>query len=172
LRKDANQRIAIRAADHAKALSSTDDQLAVGVIALRRPSPPGTWTVDDTRIDVHLFGDGGPDRREVGSKPDQDLDSHAFILSKEGEKKMFGPDVAMADVDRFAQAVLHDLLGAPSKRYMALRRFAPTTDDGLDRFPGLRQIEVVSEQRPGDDPFVLVEKAKKEMLGADVRMVE
>jgi|GEM_PF-4836852 len=55
---------------------------------------------------------------------------------------------------------------------MALRRFAPTTDDGLDRFPGLRQIEVVSEQRPGDDPFVLVEKAKKEMLGADVRMVE
>ena len=85
---------------------------------------------------------------------------------------MLGADVVVAQLQRFAQAQLENLLGARRERNMPRRRLLPLADDLLDLAADALQRDAQRFQRLGRDAFAFVNKTQQDVLGADVVVVE
>ena len=112
------------------------------------------------------------DAREVGAQLDEDLRGDALTLADEPEQDVLGADVVVAELQRFAERQLEDLLGAGGERDVARRRGATVTDDLLDL--GAHGFERDAErlERLGGHSFALVDQAEQDVLRPDVVVVE
>src|SRR5439155_5905491 len=109
---------------------------------------------------------------QVGAQLDEHLRGDALAFADQPEEDVLGADVVVAELQRFAQAQLQDLLGAGCERDVAGRGRATVTDDLLHL--GAYGLERDAErlERLGRDALTLVDETEQDVLGADVVVVE
>ena len=109
---------------------------------------------------------------EVGAELDEHLRGDAFALADQAEQDVLGPDVVVAELQRFAQRQLEHLLGAGRERDVA-RRGLPAVADDLFHL-GAHGLERDAERLEclGGNSFALVDQAEQDVLGPDVVVVE
>ncbi len=112
------------------------------------------------------------DARQVGAQLHEHLGGDAFAFADQPEEDVLGADVVVAELQRFAEAQLQDLLGARCERDVPGRRRATVTDDLLHL--GAHGFERDAErlERLGRDALTLVDQTEQDVLGADVVVVE
>src|SRR5215213_5059323 len=113
---------------------------------------------------VHLIGLDV----EVG----ENLVRHTLPLAHEPEQDVFGSDVVVPELHRFAQRQLQNLLGARGEWRLREVAVLSMTDDRFELLPRPAQGNVQPTQRVGRDPPVLAQEAEQEMLGSDVGVAE
>src|SRR5205814_6890585 len=109
---------------------------------------------------------------QVGAQLDEHLRGDALAFADQPEEDVLGADVVVAELQRFAQAQLQDLLGAGCERDVAGRGRATVTDGLLHL--GAYGLERDAErlERLGRDALTLVDEPEQDVLGADVVVVE
>jgi len=109
---------------------------------------------------------------EISAQLLEDLGSNAFALPDEPEKDVLGADVVVAKLQRFTQRQLQHLLRSGREGDVALRRGGARADDLLDLLANSLQGDPQGLQRLRSDTLPLGDKPEKDVLGADVVVVE
>jgi len=109
---------------------------------------------------------------EVRAQLDQDLRGDAFALADQAEQDVLGADVVVAELQRFAQRQLQHLLRPGREGDVPARGLLPLADDLLDLLADTLQRDTQRLQRLGGDTLTLVDQTQKDVLGADVVVVE
>ena len=109
---------------------------------------------------------------QVGAELDEHLGGHALTLTDEAEEDVLGADVVVAELQRFAQRQLEDLLGPRGERDVARRRRTALPDDLFHLAADGLEADVQRLERFGGDAFALVDEAEEDVLGPDVVVVE
>ena len=116
--------------------------------------------------------DGLADLVEVGAELLEHLGGHAFALADEAEEDVLGPDVVVSELEGLAQRQFEDLLGAGRERNVAAGRLGALADDVDDLLANGVEADAHGLQGAGGDAFAFVDEAEKDVLGADVIVVE
>ncbi|GMA38410.1 hypothetical protein GCM10025883_04550 [Mobilicoccus caccae] len=85
---------------------------------------------------------------------------------------MLGADVVVAELQRFAQGQLKDLLGARRERDVPAAGLLALADDLLDLLAHGVERDAEAFQRLRGDALTLVDQAQQDVLGPDVVVVE
>ena len=85
---------------------------------------------------------------------------------------MLGADVVVAELQRFAQRQLEDLLGAGCERDVTGGRLPAVADDLLDLRPDRFERDAERLERLCRDALTLVDQAQQDVLGPDVVVVQ
>ena len=85
---------------------------------------------------------------------------------------MLGPDVVVAELERFSQTQLEDFLRSGSEGNMTRGSTFSLADDFLHCVSYLGQVDPLTHQHLGANPFRLVQQPQQKMLSTDVRVVE
>src|SRR5690606_25390355 len=102
---------------------------------------------------------------EVGAELHEHLGGDALTLADEAEQDVLGADVAVAELQRLAQAQLEHLLGARGERDVAGRLLLPLTDDVLHLFAHRVERDAERLERLGGNALTLVDEAEQDVLG-------
>jgi hypothetical protein len=113
-----------------------------------------------------------PDTGQVGAELDQHLGGHALTLADEAQQDVLCADVVVPELERLAERQLEDLLRAGREGDVAGRRRAALTDDLFDLLANGFQADAQRLERLGRDTLTLVDQTQKDVLGADVVVVE
>jgi hypothetical protein len=108
----------------------------------------------------------------LGSELLQHLGGDPLALPDQTEQDVFGADVIVTELQRLAQAELEDLLRPGRERYVAGRGLLALADDLHHLFADGGEIDVEALQRLSGYPLALVQQAEKDVLGADVVVVQ
>ena len=109
---------------------------------------------------------------EVRAELDEHLGGDALTLADEPEQDVLGADVVVAELQRFAQRQLEDLLGARREGDVPGRLLLALADDVLHLLAHRVERDAERLQRLGCDAFTLVDETQQDVLGADVVVVE
>ncbi|SII20256.1 Protein of uncharacterised function (DUF3170) [Mycobacteroides abscessus subsp. abscessus] len=109
---------------------------------------------------------------EIRAELDEDLSGHALSLADEAEQDVLGADVAVAQLQRLAEAELEDLLRARGERDVPARRLLALPDDLLHLIAHLLEGDVHPFECLGCQALTFVDEAEQDVLGADVVMLE
>jgi len=103
----------------------------------------------------------------------EDSGSDALALANEAEEQVLGADVAVAELSRFVDCELDDLLRARRQRDLARgrRRIAPA-DDELDGGADLRELDPERVKDASGHSLALAHEAQQEVLRPYVVVVE
>ncbi len=123
-------------------------------------------------VAVEQLDDLLPDAVEVGAKLHQHLSGHALALTDEAEEDVLGADVVVTQLQGLAERQLKDLLGARGERNVPRRRRLPLADDLLDLLAHTLKTDAQALKCLGGHAFALMDQAKKNVLSADVVVVE
>src|SRR5690606_989217 len=109
---------------------------------------------------------------EVGAELDEHLGGDALALADEAEQDVLGADVAVAELQRVAQAPREQLLGARGEGDVAGRLLLALADDVLHLLAHRVERDAERLERLGGNALTLVDEAEQDVLGADVVVVE
>src|SRR5699024_4339755 len=109
---------------------------------------------------------------EVRPELHENLGRDALTLADEAQQDMLRADVAVAQLQRFAQAQLEDLLRTGSERDVARRGLLALPDDLRDLFADLLEGDPHPFERLRRDALAFVDEAEQDVLGADVVVLE
>src|SRR5690606_25053218 len=109
---------------------------------------------------------------EVGAKLHENLGGDALALTDEAEQDVLGADVAVAELQRLAQAQLEHLLGARGERDVAGRLLLALADDVLHLLAHRVERDAEAFESLRRDTLALVDEPQQDVLGADVVVVE
>ena len=109
---------------------------------------------------------------EVGAELLQHLRGDAFAFADQAQQDVLGADVVVAELQRFAERELQDLLGARRERDVTGGSRLALTDDLLDLLTDGLERDVHGLEGLGGDAFALVDQTQQDVLGADVVVVE
>src|SRR5690606_7794014 len=109
---------------------------------------------------------------EVGAELDEHLGGDALALADEAEQDVLGADVAVAELQRLAQAQLEHLLGTRGEGDVAGRLLLALADDVLHLLAHGVERDAEALERLGGDALALVDEPEQDVLGADVVVVE
>ena len=109
---------------------------------------------------------------EVGAEADQHGGGHAFALAHQTEQHVLGPDVAVAQLQRFAQRELENLLGPRGERRGAAGGRPGHPDRLLDLFTHGLEGDPEGLESLGGDAFALVDQTEQDVLGPDKAVVQ
>ncbi len=112
------------------------------------------------------------DAVEIGTELDQNLGCYALTLTDETEQDVLGTDVVVSELQRLAQTQLENLLGARCEGDVTGRSLLALADDLLDLAADSLEGDTQRLQRLGCNTFALVNEAEKDVLRADVVVVE
>ena len=116
----------------------------------------------------HLLADPG----QVGPQLHQYLGGHPFALTDEAEQDVLGADVVVTELQRLAQRQLEHVLGAPRELEVAAGRRSALTDDLLDLAADRLERDAQRLEGGGRHALPLVDETEKEVLGADLPVVQ
>ena len=119
----------------------------------------------------HLH-DGLAHRGQVRPELGQHLGGHALTLTQEAEEDVLGADVVVAQLQGLSQRELQNLLRARSEGDVPAGGGLALADDLDDLAAHRVQGDVHRLQRLGGHSLSLVDEAEKEVLSADVVVVE
>ena len=109
---------------------------------------------------------------QVGAELDEHLCGNALTLADEAEQDVLGADVVVAELQRFTQRQLEDLLRTRREGDVARRRRAALTDDLFDLATHGLEADAERFERFRGDALTLVDEAEQDVLGADVAVIE
>src|SRR5206468_342823 len=103
---------------------------------------------------------------------EQDPRGDALVLADEAEQDVLRADVVVAEGERLAQRELEHLLRARRERNLPRRDLVALADDARDLGAHLFHGDVQRLEDARGEAFLLAEQAKKNVLGADVVVLE
>lgn len=103
---------------------------------------------------------------------DEHLRRHALTLADETEQDVFGTDVVVSELERFAKAQLEDLLGTRSEGNVPRGRLLTLADDLFDLAAHTFEGDTQRLERLRRHTLTLVDEAEEDVLRADVVVVE
>ncbi|MBB5626779.1 hypothetical protein BJ981_002478 [Sphaerisporangium krabiense] len=109
---------------------------------------------------------------EIGAELHQHLSGNALALTDEAEEDVLRADVVVAQLQGFAERQLKDLLGARGEGDVPRRRRLALADDLLDLLTHTFKTDAEALKSLGGNAFALMDQAKKNVLSADVVVVE
>ncbi len=113
-----------------------------------------------------------PDPVQIRAEPDEYLGGDALAFPDQPEQDVLSADVIVTKLQGLAQGQLKDLLGTGGKRDVPGRRLLALANDLLNLLPHRLQAYPKRLKRLGGDALALVDEAKKDVLSADVVVVE
>src|SRR5690606_14362144 len=113
-----------------------------------------------------------PDSVEISSKLDQHLGGHTLTLTDEPEQDVLGADVVVTQLQSLTERQLEDLLGPRGEGNVPRRSRLALADDLLDLLTHALKADAEALQSLGGHALTLVDQAKKNVLSADVVVVE
>src|SRR5690625_4283709 len=102
----------------------------------------------------------------------QDLGGDTLTLSNEAEQDVLGADVVVPELKSLAQGELENLLRPRGERDVPRRGLLALPDDLLHLLTHGFKGDTETLQRLGSDTFAFVDQTQKDVLGADVVVVE
>ena len=108
----------------------------------------------------------------VGVEVEQDARGDALVLADQAEQDVLGADVVVAQAQRLAQRQLQHLLGARRERNLAGGDLLAGADDAHDLRAHALYGDVERLEHPGGEPLLFAQQAEKDVLGADVVVLE
>src|SRR3954463_12229633 len=108
----------------------------------------------------------------VGIEVEQDPCGDALVLADEPEEDVLGADVVVAQAQRFTQRELEDLLGAGGERNLAGGDLLARADDAHDLSANALDRDVERLENAGGETLLLAEQTEKDVLRADVVVLE
>ena len=135
---------------------------------------------------VRLVSWAGPAERALGQDADhlvadlvevhaeglQDARRDAFALADEAKQQVLRADVVVPEAARLVDGELDHALGPRRQADLSDDRPVAPPDDELDRGPHLGQLDVHVLEHARRDTLALAHEAEKQVLGADVVVVE
>ena len=109
---------------------------------------------------------------EVGAQLDEHLGGNALALADQPEQDVLGTDVVVAELQRFTQRQLENLLRAWREGNVAGRRGATLTDDFFDLAADGFERDSEGFHGFGGDAFAFVDETQENVLCADVAVIE
>ena len=104
----------------------------------------------------------------VGTEIEQDAGGHTFTFPYQSEQNVLGTDVAIPEVERFAQSQLKHLLGSGCEGHMGRDGLISRTHELNHLVAELLDGDAKSRQNPCGHSFLLAQQSEREVLGADV----
>ena len=113
------------------------------------------------------------DLLELEAEIHEHLCRHAVVFAQQAEQEVLGADVVVVEVARFLDRVLDHLLGTRCLRKLAHGHHVGTAlDELLHLEADLAKIDVEVLENVGADTGAFLDQAEKNVLGADVFVVE
>ena len=109
---------------------------------------------------------------QIGPEADQNGGGHALAFTDETEEHVLGADVAVPQLQRFAQGELQHLLGAWRERWGAAGGRAGHTHRLFDFLADSLQRNAERLERFGRDALALVDQSEQDVLGPDETVVQ
>ncbi len=109
---------------------------------------------------------------QVCTELDQHLCGHALAFTNQAQQDVLSANVVVAQLQRFAQRELQNLLGARSERDMSRWGLLPLANNLLHLFTHGAQGDVQGLERFGCNSVTFVDEPEQQVLGADVVVVE
>ena len=119
----------------------------------------------------HLH-DGLAHAGQIPAEVGQDLGGHSLALAQQAEEQVLGADVVVAELEGLAHGELEDLLAARREGDVAGGGGLSLADDLNDLAAHGVQGDIHGLQGLGGHSLALVDEAEKEVLGADVVVVQ
>ncbi len=123
-------------------------------------------------VAVEQLDDLLADPVEVGAQLHQDLSGDTLALTDQAQQDVLGADVVVTELQRLAQRQLKDLLGTGREGNVPGRRRLALADDLLDLLAHALEADPQALESLGGHAFTLMDQTKKNVLGADVVVVE
>ena len=108
----------------------------------------------------------------VGVEVEQDARGHALVLAHQAEQDVLGADVVVPEAQRLAQGELEHLLGARRERDLPRGDLLAGADDAHDLRAHALDGDVEALQHAGRQALLLAQQPEKDVLGADVVVLE
>ena len=143
----------------------------LGALAALLAGGTGTRALTATGAGQHP-DDFVSDLLGVGVEVEQDACRNPLVLADEPEQDVLGADVVVSQRQRLAQRQLQHLLGARSERDLTGGDLIALADDASDLRAHLFHGDVERVEDAGRKTLFLAEKAKKDVLSADVVVLE
>ena len=112
------------------------------------------------------------DLLRVGVEVEEDARGDALVLTHEAEEDVLRTDVVVAERESFAQRQLENLLGARRERDLAGGDLVALADDARDLRADFLHRDVERLEHAGSKTLLLAEEAQKDVLRADVVVLE
>ena len=109
---------------------------------------------------------------EVCAQFYENLCGNTFALTDETQQDVLGADVVVAQLQRFAETQLQDLLCTRSKRNVPGGSLLALPDDFLHLFAHSLKGNIQRFESFRGDTFALVDETQQDVLGANVVVVE
>src|SRR5690606_24836960 len=109
---------------------------------------------------------------EIGTQLHQHLSGDTLALTDEAEQYVLGADVVVAKLQSLTARQPKDLLGTRREGDVPRRRRLSLADDLLDLLAHSLKADSQALQSLGGDALTLMDQAKKDVLSADVVVVE
>src|SRR5437867_23041 len=110
---------------------------------------------------------------ELDAERLQHAGSDTLALARDAEQEVIGADVTVTELTSLVDRELDDLLDPRRQRDLARRRRRVAAPDGeLDRRTDLRELHTQRIEHPRRNALALAHESEKEMLSADVVVVE
>ena len=101
------------------------------------------------------------------------LGGHPFLLAQQAQQDVLGADIVVVEVAGLLHRILDHLLGPGRLRELAHRdHVGAALDELFNLHADLPQVDVEVFQDVGGDTAPLLDEAEKDVLGADVFVVE
>jgi hypothetical protein len=108
---------------------------------------------------------------QLGAELLQHLGCNTFALAYQTQQDVLGPDVIVAQLERFTQGEFENLLGARSERNMPAGRLRTLPDNLNDLRTHRLQADTEALQTARGHAFTLVDETEEDVLGPYVVMV-
>ena len=132
--------------------------------------PPGGTNAagSGVGVDWHRLAHGIP----IDAHLHQCLHCNAVALAHNAEQQVLGGDIVLAELQCFAQGTFQHALGARRERDVASGGGHILVCDALDLLDGFFVTHVQTAQCLGGNAFAFADKAKQQVLGANVGLLQ
>ena len=119
-----------------------------------------------------IAGGLGSNAVKVDAEAAQDVDGDAVAIPDEAQQQMLGADVMVAHHAGLFDRQLDNTLRARRQRWLSKGRPFAAADGALDRAYNLARLDTQLLEHLDGNAVFLLHKAKQQMLGADMGMVQ
>jgi len=123
-------------------------------------------------VAVQHHNDFLPDRVGIGAEPNENLSGYVITFADQPQQEVLGAGVVMAELQRFPQRQLQDLLGPQRVRDVPVQGLLPPADRFLDLLAGRFQADPEPGEHLPGNAVTLADQPQQDVLSADVVMIE